>query len=107
MVQVVSFNQRQRKEGGTYSVSFFIRRHRANCWSPRRVGFFISIAFLTQHSERTDIRTVAVRTIPGRRLVEQDKFPFDFAKESVAHGTLHTGVSAFQGKLRAFVVVKL
>src|SRR2546428_6360013 len=42
---------------------FFIRRHRANCWSPRREGLFISIAFLTQHSERTDIRTVAVGTI--------------------------------------------
>src|SRR2546427_5576415 len=104
MVQVVSFNQRQRKEGGTYSVSFFINCYCGSGWLPCIIISFVPIAFLTPHSERTDIRTVAVRTIPGRRLVEQDKFPFDFAKESVAHGTLHTGVSAFQGKLRAFVV---
>ena len=49
---------------------------------------------------------MAVRTILGRRLVEQDKFPLDFAKESVAHGTLHPGVSSLQGKLGAFVMVK-
>ena len=67
---------------------------------------FVPIAFLTQHSERAYIRAVTVRTILGRGLVEQDKLPFDLAKESVAQRTIHTGVPSLQGKLRAFVVVE-
>ena len=67
---------------------------------------FDPIAFLAQHSEWADIRTVAVCTILGRGLVEQDKFPFDLAEEGVAHRALHTGMSSLQGKLRAFVVVE-
>lgn len=49
---------------------------------------------------------MAIRTILGRRLIEQDQLALYLTLQRVTQGTSHVGVPTLQGKLRALIVIE-